>query len=525
MTTRFRSRSAARGLLPLLPIVLYCTVAGCGAGPSATWQKTKEYTVRNAGTPANSEADDLAPLPSGDGGVYFTSNRSSGDGDGHDRLYRLAPGGAELARATAAAAGAEGEGVLAISPGGEAVFVRCYAPGGVGDCDLVFGREEKGMITGVHNPGAPLNSQEWDSHPSLTADGTKLYFASERHGGHGGSDIWMAKKGSDGAWSAPVNLGEPVNTPGDEKAPRISAVGDTLFFSSDYLPGYGGFDIFLTRSARGVWSTPLNLGRPFNSDEDDAFLARGAGDTLYFCSSRDGGRGGFDLYVASTRESATAAPPPVATVRAPFSVRYTARNAFTLDPIPAFVVFGADGDEEVGIRADAEGRAEARVRDGVEYRVTASHPGYASAVDSFFYPLESEGRHDRRILLTPVMEQERKIYAFVVEFDFNLFNIRPEEKRNLDSVVALLTRYPNSTVVVSGHTDSLGTEMYNIRLGYNRASEVSKYVERYLVGRMGKLRRELEVRTYGEMNPVASNTTDEGRQRNRRVEIAIYRNE
>ncbi len=130
--------------------------------------------------------------------------------------------------------------------------------------------------------------------------------------------------------------------------------------------------------------------------------------------------------------------------------------------------------------------------------------------------------HD--LLMLPREEETRKIFAFTVEFDFNLSNIRPEEERKLDSVVILLTKFPNSTVVFSGHTDSVGTVMYNIKLGYSRAKEVSSYVEDWLFQKGVTLRNPAEHRTYGEAEPVAPNSTEEGRQRNRRVEIAIIRN-
>jgi OOP family OmpA-OmpF porin len=140
-------------------------------------------------------------------------------------------------------------------------------------------------------------------------------------------------------------------------------------------------------------------------------------------------------------------------------------------------------------------------------------------------PENAKGVREVEILLTPIQEKERIIYHFVVEFDFDLSNIRERERHNLDSVVTLLTRYPNCTVVVTGHTDSVGTEEYNIRLGRDRAERVGSYVERYLGGKGVKLQNGMDVRTFGETQPVASNSTEEGRQRNRRVEISIVRNE
>ena len=227
------------GLLPLLLVL----AAGCASTPDAVWDGAKEYRIRNAGSQVNSAADDLAPSIAADGTLFLTSNRPAADGDEHDRLYYTGPGSTMLHVLRPEGASDEGEGVLTAGESFEAAFVRCYASGGVGDCDIYLARLQQERLADVRNPGFPFNSPEWDSHPSLTADGAAIYFASERFGGIGGSDIWMSKRGGDGSWSAPVNLGRTINTPGDEKAPRISSGGDTLVFSSDYHDGYGGFDL------------------------------------------------------------------------------------------------------------------------------------------------------------------------------------------------------------------------------------------------------------------------------------------
>ncbi|MBE0644777.1 MAG: OmpA family protein [Bacteroidetes bacterium] len=215
-------------------------------------------------------------------------------------------------------------------------------------------------------------------------------------------------------------------------------------------------------------------------------------------------------------------------------LRVHAKNAYTKQDIPAIVSIFSTADD----RLLAEGNREAEIRLDLQkwYTATGELSGYENKVASLRFDTadevtkmaKDEGErmvitHD--LLMIPIFEDERKIYAFTVEFDFNLFNIRPEEERKLDSAVVLLTQFPNSTVVVSGHTDSVGTVIYNIKLGYSRAKEVSRYVQDWLYQKGVKLQNEMEIRTYGEAEPVASNSTDEGRQKNRRVEIAIVRNQ
>jgi len=504
-------------------------IMSCGSAVDSVKNVEKDYIVRNLGPAVNSSYDEVAPLPAVDGSVVrFTSNRPSGpEGSETDRIFGVvALGGAFSDPKTVAVSPGDGmrEGAMsAETKDGIVAFARCFAAGGVGDCDIWFARESGPEFVDAVNPGYPLNSPDWDSHPALTLDGTVLVFASERHGGRGNSDLWISRRGAGGTWGIPVNMGGTINTAGDEKSPFLPPSGDTLYFASDYHGGYGGFDIFRSIRNGASWSKPLNVGRPLNSAEDDLFMSRTrSGDRIYFSSKRAGTSGGFDLYIATRAETTPSAP---VEERRDLIVQYTAKNAWTLDPVPARITYASQFGDEIDLNAGGDGRARSPVRGGIQYAVSASCAGFMAAVDSFMYPLAADGLRERTILLTPVLERERKLYSFVVEFDFSLFNIRPEEKKNLDSVVTLLARYPNSTVVVSGHTDSVGTDAYNIRLGYNRAREVSSYVERYLLEKIAALRRDIEVRTYGEAEPAASNATEEGRQRNRRVEIAIYRNE
>lgn len=145
----------------------------------------------------------------------------------------------------------------------------------------------------------PVNTKAWESHPSISADGKTLFFVSDREGGMGGLDIWMTSKDNQGFWRVPRNLGYPINTKGDEVSPFIASDGMTLYFASNGLPGLGGTDMFVTRRIGETWSTPTNVGRPLNSENNDEFFALAAeGRTVYFSSRRQGGFGGYDIYRA-----------------------------------------------------------------------------------------------------------------------------------------------------------------------------------------------------------------------------------
>ena len=498
--------------------------------------RTGEFRVESV-TAVNTASDEVAPVPV-DAGLIFTSNRplSGEDDEGRDMLF-FAPVDAGIVGMPRLLSmeGAQDvkTGSLTRFPDGRQVlFVQCYRDDGVGDCDMLEGRlaASGARIMDVRLLEAPLNDVEWDHHPTLSNDGRMLVFASERFGGQGGSDLWITARRGDG-WSEPINLDPVVNTSGNEIAPHLSADGSELYFASDAHPGMGGFDLYRSRRIGEGWGPPEILPRPFNSDADDVFFSGTlTADTTWLSSNREGGAGRFDiLRVVRITQPLQPEPEPEKLL----VLRITARNAYTKAPIDADISVSYAGREAV--IEEGSGTVELTPDMGTLYTVTATHPGFMHTVEDIRTGGFEEARRrarpederivlERDVLLVPVTEEERKIYAFTVEFDFNLFNIRPEEERKLDSAAVLLKKYPNSTVVISGHTDSVGTNMYNIRLGYNRAKEVSDYVGDWLRESGVRLQNDMEIRTYGEEEPVAPNRTEEGRQRNRRVEIAIVRN-
>jgi peptidoglycan-associated lipoprotein len=136
--------------------------------------------------------------------------------------------------------------------------------------------------------------------PCISTDGLTLYFSSDMPGGQGGMDIWMVKcSDKNAAWGEPVNLGKTINTAGDEVYPYATAGNDTLYFSSNGLPGMGGLDIFMSVKKGGSWSTPVNLQSPINSSSDDFGIIFQNSKKGYFCSSRPGGKGNVDIYMFS----------------------------------------------------------------------------------------------------------------------------------------------------------------------------------------------------------------------------------
>jgi len=151
--------------------------------------------------------------------------------------------------------------------------------------------------------GGYINLSQYQTHKSLSADGNTMFIVAEGYDTRGGRDIYLVKKKPDGSWDFPVNMGDIVNTPYDENSPQVSGDGKTLYFSSKGLPGYGGFDIFKTTLIDGKWTFPVNMGLPVNSPGDDLYYQYNeSSEKAYFASNRLGGFGDMDIYQVSPQK-------------------------------------------------------------------------------------------------------------------------------------------------------------------------------------------------------------------------------
>ncbi|HEX2683176.1 MAG TPA: flagellar motor protein MotB, partial [Ferruginibacter sp.] len=197
------------------------------------------------------------------------------------------------------------EGAQNISQDGQLlIFTGCNYPEGEGSCDLYFSVRTKNGWSEPQNLGPMVNTDFWESSPSLSPDKRDLYFASSMAGGVGGRDIWVTHRLPTGKWSRPENLGESVNTRGDESCPFIHADNQTLYFNSNGHPGYGMTDLFLSKKINdSIWGPAENLGYPINTIDDQGSLVVAAdGKTAYYASDGADTRGGLDIYSFQLRE-------------------------------------------------------------------------------------------------------------------------------------------------------------------------------------------------------------------------------
>ncbi|HSC37629.1 MAG TPA: tetratricopeptide repeat protein, partial [Chitinophagaceae bacterium] len=196
------------------------------------------------------------------------------------------------------------EGAQCISQDGQwLIFTGCNFPEGYGNCDLYISYSNPGGWSVPENMGSKINTEGWESAPSLSPDKRDLYFASNRPGGYGGSDLYVSHRLPNGRWSEPENLGPTVNTVGDERSPFIHADNQTLFFTSNGHLGYGDDDLFLSRrESKGKWGAAQNLGYPINTIENEGSLyITASGTTAYYASDRSDTRGSLDLYTFELR--------------------------------------------------------------------------------------------------------------------------------------------------------------------------------------------------------------------------------
>src|SRR6185312_8736779 len=197
------------------------------------------------------------------------------------------------------------EGAQNVSQDGQwLIFTGCNFPDGHGSCDLYISYLTPDGWSAPENLGDSINSEFWESSPSLSPDKRDLYFASRQPDGYGGSDLYVSHRLLNGHWSLPENLGPAINTIGDEAAPFIHADNQTLYFTSNGRPGYGGDDLFVTRKGPdGTWGKPENLGYPINTIDNEGSLVIAAdGKTAYYASDRADSRGGLDLYTFELRQ-------------------------------------------------------------------------------------------------------------------------------------------------------------------------------------------------------------------------------
>lgn len=407
----------------------------------------------------------------------------------------------------------ESKGGINMAPDGDVMFFAGNFPaGGYGDFDIYMCQALPDGWSAPFNLGENINTEFWESSPSISPDKQTLYFSSNRPGGIGGKDIYISKKTGEGFWGPAVNLGPVINTTADDLAPFIHADNQTLYFTSGGHPGYGGSDLYLSRlGPGGEWSVPENLGYPINTIDDDGSLIVAAnGTTAYFASFRSDSRGGLDLYRFDLPEYARA--------RKTKWVKGRVYDKVTEKGLPSAIEVT---DTEAGtllhrLITDETGNYLITLPDGKNYAFTVSRKGYLYYSDRFFMATEySDSNFRKDIPLQPIVV-DASIELKNIEFQTGSAQLESGSFVELNKLAELLKENEGLKVEIGGHTDNVGNAADNLRLSQNRAKSVVDYLLQQ--GIDGK---RLLAKGYGSTKPIADNNTEAGRARNRRTEMKV----
>lgn len=425
------------------------------------------------------------------------------------------------------------EGAPTISADGRTlIFVACadmtgfdYGPNreGMGSCDLFITEKIGDKWTDPVNLPGKVNTQNWESQPSLAADGKTLYFV-RRVGGRGEqrTDIFVSEKQTDGTWGIAKPLPSNINTPGKETSVLIHPDGQTLYFASDTHPGLGGYDLFMTRKdPLGNWSDPINLGYPINTESNENSLLVGPdGKIAFFASDRPGGEGQLDIYTFELPESLR----PVKTTYFEGKVYDITDNR----PLKGRFELVDIATGEVVIQSTADrvtGEFMLALPTQKEYALNVTYPGYTFFSKNFNMTEQEDAIH-MDVPMVPILAE----YAMTLEnvfFDLNKSTLRKESYVELNKLRDFLSVNSGIKIEIGGHTDSRGDSKLNKKLSEDRAKSVYDYlisqgIEATRLSYKG-YGAEKPKRTDAEIAQLAANQAEKAHQENRRTEYRIVK--
>lgn len=416
------------------------------------------------------------------------------------------------------------EGTCTISADGrKLIFTSCVGRKGYGSCDLFQSIKVGDEWSKPENMGPMVNSADWESQPSLSADGRTLYFVSDRRGGYGRRDIWVSKMNDKDEWTRAVNAGKQVNSQFDEISPFIHVNNKTLYFASNGLPGFGGYDIFyLEKNPDSKWSEPVNVGAPVNDNQDQF--------SLFITADGQKGYYVYEENLQGAQNPSGHASSKIYEMSIPADhqlkfksnyVKGVVRDKESKAPLGATIeLINLNTNEvESAVRSDSVTGAYLIVlTEGAEYALYVNKKGYLFQSQYFNY---SAVKDFQPIVRDVELDKVREGSIAVLEnifFDTDQYELKPKSVTELNKVVRFLEENPAVRIEISGHTDNTGAAAYNRELSKKRAQAVYQY----LVNK-GIAAARLDPKGYGPDKPVAANDTEAGKQQNRRIEFKILK--
>ncbi len=503
--------------------------------------------IENLGSVVNSLSSEYSPIISSDGNtLIFTSNRGENPavpGELEDIYVTHKSGGTwgEPKKISANINTVEyNDAAASLSPDGKTLFLYYEEGGGDIYTSTFDGKDWSKPV--------PLNknintSQYWETCASVSPDGKKLYFASNRPDGLGELDIYVSEKDSKGQWGKAVNLGPDVNTPANDDSPYIHYDGVTLYFSSDGHPRLGNSDIFFTEFKNGKWSAPENIGYPINSWEYDGFFSISPDKkTAYYATVKEGGFGGADIYSIKFLEPKFKPKPKPVVVE----VKQKPKNNDYIDPSiqalrdqkvvtvlrgkvideidakPLAAVISLVDNETAKIISKifsdpTTGDFELVIPHGGNYGVATEKIGYLFNSINFSLPKFAEYQEIDTHIIMARAEVGSKVVLKNIFFDVGQSELKQQSAAEVEKIIDLLLANPELRVQINGHTDNTGNAASNKALSLKRASAVVSYIMS-----KGISTSRVSAKGYGSEHPIVSNDDETGgREVNRRTEIEI----
>lgn len=499
--------------------------------------KEEGLVVTNLGGGINTSADEYKPTPTADGWRLYFTGTGRPDGYGGEDIFvsELQNGQWQSAVNLGTNLNTKSyESINAVSADGNRLIIFGNYSTSLGHGDLFYIDKVLDGWGAVQHFPAPINSANWDCDGFMTSDGKAMLFTSDRpsgvgsfhergklfHGDYWGNcDIYVCLRTESG-WSQPINLGNVINTPFADRAAFLHPDGKTLYFCSDGHYGLGRLDVFksirLKEDSWTEWSEPVNLGKEINSAEADmGYKIATIGNVAYFSAwGKNGGYGEHDIYSITLPQAAR--PEQVATIRG----KVTDGNGQPLE---------ADIKWEDLTTGKNVGQLKSNPQDGnyfialplgKNYGYYAEKKGYYAISQNIDLQNRTEASEvTEDITLVLIEELKKKDVAVRINnifFDFGEYTLQPASYPELKRLAEILKENPDLKVEIAGHTDNVGSDASNRLLSEQRA----KTVVAYLVANECRAAN-LIAKGYGEIKPVASNGTDEGRQQNRRVEFRV----
>lgn len=532
-------------------------IAECHIADSLS-QMELNVIIENLGPGINTPYNDYSPIISADGNtLIFTSNRTDDPGKAKananfEDIYMATRQGNGWSAPKLISPNVNikyNDAAASLSPDGKTLFL--YYEEGEGD--IYTSTLEGGEWTKPKALNKNINTALfWETCASVSADGTKLYFASNRPGGFGELDLYVSERDSKGDWGKAVNLGPAVNTPENEDSPFIHHDGVTLYFSSNGHPTLGNSDIFFTEFKNNKWTRPENIGWPLNSWEYDGFFTLSPDKKKgYFSTVKEGGHGDADLYAVTFLEpkykpkpkpvEATAAvvekpkteiPKTEEFIDASIAAKKTSKVITLLkgkvidensaSPLAAVISLIDNSGNKVMAKINsnpATGEFELIIPHGGNYGVTTEKAGYLFNSINFNVPAFADYQEIDTHIIMVKAEVGSKVVLKNIFFDVGKSDLRTESIAEVENIRELLVGNPNLRVQINGHTDNSGNAASNKALSLKRATSVVNYL-----AQKGISADRLSAKGYGSDRPIVSNDDEAGgREINRRTEIEIIK--